>query len=155
MQRARFESATWRLLHLDASLTPHNLGYDMTATAVGHNLYAAVMRRLQWTDVAGRKGVLSWHSSLETNFKNNRRSNTSRRRVCLRSNYEPGARIFRSAQFLRSATVNRSRKGFALTSFSRLVRPVASAVAIMRAASAFSIADRIATAPAPPAKCAK
>ena len=35
-----------------------------------------------------------------------------------------------SAQFLRSATVKGSRKGFALTSFSRLVRPVVSAVLI-------------------------
>src|SRR5262249_59141284 len=68
------------------------------------------------------------------------------------SNYRPGTCILRSAQFLRSATVNRSRKGFALIIFSRLVRPVASAVAITKAASAFSIADRIATAPAPPAK---
>jgi hypothetical protein len=30
------------------------------------------------------------------------------------SNYEPGARILRSAQFLRSATVKRSRKGLVL-----------------------------------------
>jgi putative ABC transport system substrate-binding protein len=52
----------------------------------------------------------------------------------------------RSAQFLRSAAVKRSRKGFALIIFSRLVGPVASAVAMTRAASAFSIADRIATA---------
>src|SRR5262249_20449569 len=58
----------------------------------------------------------------------------------------------RSAQFLRSATVKRSRKGFALMIFSRLVRPVASAVAITWAASAFSLADQIATAPPPPAK---
>src|SRR5262249_43471930 len=42
----------------------------------------------------------------------------SSRGVCLRSNYKPGARILWSAQFLRSATVKRSRKGFALTSFS-------------------------------------
>jgi hypothetical protein len=66
--------------------------------------------------------------------------------------YRPGTCILRSAQLLRSATVKRSRKGFALIIFSRLVRPVVSAVAITRAASAFSIADRIATAPAPPAK---
>jgi hypothetical protein len=40
-------------------------------------------------------------------------------------NYKPGTCILRSVQFLRSATVKRSRKGFALIIFSRLVRPVA------------------------------
>src|SRR5262249_31767297 len=66
--------------------------------------------------------------------------------------YRRGTRILRSAQFLRSATVKPSRKGFALMIFSRFARPVASALAIIRAASASSVADRIATAPAPPAK---
>ena len=66
--------------------------------------------------------------------------------------YVPGTRILRSAQILRSATVRRSRNGLALTIFSRLVRP---ALAITEAASASSSADKIATAPAPPAKCAK
>src|SRR3989442_13283495 len=51
-------------------------------------------------------------------------------------NYEPGMRILRSAQFLRSATVNRSRKGFALIIFSRLVRPGESAVVTTRTAAA-------------------
>src|SRR5215467_10531052 len=67
-------------------------------------------------------------------------------------NYKRGTCILRSAQFLRSVTVKRSRKGFALISFSRLVRPVASAFAITSAASASSIAVRTATAPAAPAK---
>src|SRR6266487_981010 len=67
-------------------------------------------------------------------------------------NYKRGTCILRSAQFLRSATVKRSRNGFALIIFSRLVRPVASAFAITRAASASSIAVRTATAPAAPAK---
>jgi hypothetical protein len=55
--------------------------------------------------------------------------------------YERRMRILRSAQFLRSATVKRSRNGFALTSFSRLVRPVASALAMVEAASASSSAE--------------
>src|SRR6266516_1618729 len=67
-------------------------------------------------------------------------------------NYKRGTCILRSAQFLRSATVKRSRNGFALIIFSRLLRPVASAFAITRAASASSIAVRNATAPAAPAK---
>ena len=69
--------------------------------------------------------------------------------------YEAGTRILRSAQLWRSATVKRSRKGLALMIFSRLVRPVASALAITEAASESFNADKIATAPAPPAKCAK
>ena len=32
-----------------------NLGYDMTATAGGHNIDAEVMRHLNWTDVAARR----------------------------------------------------------------------------------------------------
>src|SRR6266436_2364699 len=68
---------------------------------------------------------------------------------------EPRPRILRSTQLLRSATVKPSRNGLALTIFSRVVRPVASALAMMEAASAFSGAERIASAPARPAKCDK
>ena len=76
-------------------------------------------------------------------------------RACQGGNYEPGRPILRLAQLLRSTTVKRSRNELALTIFSRLARPVASALAITEAASASSSADKIATAPAPPAKCAK
>ena len=62
-------------------------------------------------------------------------------------------RILRSAQLRRSATVNRRRNGFAATIMSRVVRPLASAPAIVVAASAYSGAVSTATAPAPPAKC--
>jgi len=70
---------------------------------------------------------------------------------------EPGAHIqvpciLLSAHFLRSLTVRTLRKGLALTSFSRVVRPVRSAEAIRVAASAFSAPDSSATAPAGPAK---
>ena len=68
---------------------------------------------------------------------------------------KPGLRILRSAQLLRSATVKSPRNGLALTIFSRVIRPVASALAMRDAASAFSGTDRIATAPAAPAKCAR
>jgi hypothetical protein len=43
----------------------------------------------------------------------------------------------------------------AATIFSRVIWPVASALAIIDAASAFAGTDRIATAPAAPAKCAR
>src|SRR5262249_17559050 len=69
-----------------------------------------------------------------------------------RGNEAHKPRILRSAQFLMSATVNVSKNGLALTSFSRVVLPLASALAMSEAASAFSATDKIATAPAGPAK---
>jgi len=60
--------------------------------------------------------------------------------------------ILRSAQLLISPTVSTLRNGLALTSFSRVVRPVTSAAAIRDAASALSAPDKSAAAPAGPAK---
>src|SRR5436189_6047271 len=65
-------------------------------------------------------------------------------------NHRP--RILRSAQLLRSPAVNVPRNGLALTSFSRVVRPLASALASSAAASALSATESTATAPAGPAK---
>ena len=63
--------------------------------------------------------------------------------------------ILRWAQRLRSAAVKSDRNGFAVAIFFGVLRPLASAFAMIEAAFSFSELDRIAIAPAVPAKWAK